>query len=315
VRTLLVGTESSVGEQSFSGDVHARHEIPLGFRIGGKLVARLADVGATAKAGQTLARLDPADVALQAAQSEAQRVLAEAEVKRFRELRTKNFISQAALDAHEAALKTAQAQAGLARNQEDYAVLRAAAPGVVAAVLAEPGQVIGAGAPVMVLARAGKREVAISIPESTIGRFKVGDVAEVRLWANATDNPDKLYRGRLRELSPAADAVTRTYAARVSLLDADPRVMLGMTAKVSFRGADSRAVMIPATAIIHQDGQPAVWLVSADGTVSLRPVKVLAWRDDRAVIGDGLKTGERIIGSGVHKLHAGEKVMIEKAAK
>lgn len=316
VRTLVVGTGSADSAQSFSGDVHARHETPLGFRIGGKMVARLVDVGHRVRDGQALARLDAADIALQAAQAQAQLAQAEADTKRFRELRARNFISQSALDAHETALKTAQAQGSLARNQESYATLRANAAGVVVAVLAEPGQVVNAGTPVLAVAHDGEREVAISLPESSVTRFKVGDAAEVRLWVDAADSPGKTYRGRIRELAPAADPATRTYPARVTLIDADARVALGMTAKVSFRTEGGNgSLLIPAAAILQQGDQPAVWVVAGDDTLSLRKVKVLDWRDDQALIGDGLKAGERIVERGVHKLHAGEKITFDKAAK
>ena len=315
VRTLIVGTGVAQSEQTYSGDVRARHESPLGFRINGKIIARLVDVGARVQAGQPLAKLDPANVAIQAALAQVQQGQAEADTKRFRELREKNFISQSALDAHETTLKAAQAQAGIARNQEDYATLRADASGVVAAVLADAGQVVGAGTPVVTLARDGEREVAISLPESTVGHFKVGESAEVKVWANE----GKIYRGRIRELSPAADPTTRTYPARVTLLDADAKVALGMTAKVSFRTSNHNSLLIPAAAILQQGDQPAVWLVAdggkGSGTVSLRNVQVLAWRDDKALIGIGLKTGERIVESGVHKLHAGETIVFEKNVK
>ena len=311
VQTVVVGVSDSVGVLSFSGDVHARHEAPLGFRIAGKITARLVDPGAAVRAGQPLARLDPSDVALQTIQIEAQHALALAETGRYRELRAKNFISQSALDVRETALKAAEAEAGQARNQQDYATLRADADGVVVAVFAEPGQVVAAGAPVLRLARDGEREVAVSIPESVMRRFKVGDAAEITLWADEA----KVYRGRIRELSPAADPATRTYPARISLRDADAAVALGMTARVSFRDKAEAALRVPATAIYQQGDQPAVWLVGADSVVTVRPVKVLRWSDDAAVIGAGLKPGERIVASGVHKLHAGEKVVFDSARR
>lgn len=318
VRTIVIGTGSTATEHDFSGDVHARHESPLGFRIGGKLIARMVDPGTKVTAGQPLAKLDPADVTLQAAQAAAQLAQAEADVKRFRELRARNFISQSALDAHETAYKATQAQAGIARHQEEYATLRADAPGIVASVLVEAGQVVAAGTPVVILAQDGEREVAISLPESDLKRFKVGQPATIRLWADASDSsakPAKVYRGRIRELAPMADPVTRTYAARVSILDSDSEVVLGMTAKVSLPSEAADSIAIPATAVLQQGETPAVWVVAADGSVALRDIKVLSWRDDLALIGSGLKAGERIVERGVHKLHAGEKIVITEAAK
>ena len=305
VAALVVGSSEASREQSFSGEVRARHETPLGFRIGGKITARLVDAGAVVKMGQPLARLDPADVALQASQAAAQLAQVDADTKRFRELRAKNFISQSALDAHETALTAARSQAGLARNQADYATLHADANGIVSAVLAEAGQVVAAGTPVFMLAQQGEREVLISIPESRIGRYKVGDVAAVSLWADEA----KTYHGRIREITPAADPATRTYPARIALTDADTAVALGMTAKVVFTAKDTGGMLVPASAIYQQGEQPAVWVIDDKGITSVRPVRVSAWQDGGAVITEGLKPGERIVASGVHKVHAGEKVV------
>ena len=307
VVTQIVANSASDGSFTYAGEVRARYEMALGFRINGKIVARLVDAGTVVKAGQVLARLDPNDAALQASQAESQWKLAEAEVKRFRDLRSSNFISQSALDAKETLLKAAQAQAGLARNQAAYTNLVADHAGVIAAVMAEPGQVVSAGQPVFRLARAGAREVAISIPESRISKLKIGAPAEVTLWAE--DAKAAPLQGLLRELAPTADPASRTYPARVALNDADARSVLGMTAQVRFiNNTGGSSVILPLSAIFQQGDQPAVWIVAADHSVQLRPVKVTAYRDDGALIGDGLTTGERIVSAGVHKLTAGEKI-------
>jgi RND family efflux transporter MFP subunit len=303
VKIVVVGTESPGAAATYSGEVRARHETTLAFRVGGKIVERLVDVGAVVKPGQALARLDPADLALQARQSEAQRALAEADAKRYRDLRAKNFISQSALDARETTLQTASAQAALARNQSEYAILRADKAGAIAQVLAEPGQVVAAGQGVFKLAEAGEIEVAIAVPESRLAGLKPGVPAEIGFWADRQP-----LRGRLRELSPVADPATRTYAARVTLLDADPAIPLGMTATVRFELGGEETLVVPRTAIFQQGDQPAVWVVGADDTVTLRPVTVGAYLDAGATIKAGLKAGERIAGAGVHKLNAGEKV-------
>lgn len=311
VKVIAVGAAAAEQARTYSGDVRARHETLAGFRVAGKIVERLVDAGAVVKPGQPLARLDVSDLALRAGEAEAQLALAEAEAKRYRDLHARGFVSQSAVDARDTLHKAARTEATLARNQASYATLTADHAGVVAEVLAQQGQVVAAGQSVFRLAWEGEREVDISVPENAMAAIRVGSEADVVLWSA----PGQTWRGRVRELAPAADPVTRTYAARVSLLDASASAMLGMTARVSFRNAGEQGMPIPAAAIIHQEGQPAVWLVSAEGTVSLRPVKVLAWRDDNAVIGAGLKEGERIVESGVHKLHAGEKVTPYKAGK
>lgn len=307
VKALKVGAGATALDEAYSGEVRARIEAQLGFRIGGKLVERIVDVGARVRAGQTLARLDAVDQQLAATQAEANRSLAAAELKRTQDLRQKNFISQAALDAKQTAATAAEAQAKLATNQAAYATLSADAPGVIAAVLAEPGQVIGAGQAVFRLARDGEREVAIAIPESRLAGLKVGAAATVELWAGKT------YRGRLRELAPAADPASRTFAARISIVDADADVVLGRTASVRFEKTGASEIIVPLAAILQQgpgEHGPAVWVIGKDGTVSQRPIEVSRYADQGAVVAAGLQAGETIAAAGAFKLSAGEKVRI-----
>jgi RND family efflux transporter MFP subunit len=307
--TQIVGAVVSDNGNIYSGEIRARYETQLGFRIGGKIIERLVDAGARVKPGQVLARLDPADSSLQASSAQAQYQLAVDDAIRYRELRSKNFVSQSALDAKEAALKAAAAQAGLAGNQTSYTVLRADHAGVIGATLAEVGQVVSAGQPVMRLAQDGEREVAIAIPETQFSGLKIGAPAEVTLWSEK--NQAAHFSGRLRELSPVADTASRTYAARVALSGADARAELGMTAQVRFKNHNKPdKLIVPLAAIFQQGDQAAVWIVAADHTVNLRPVKVAAYRDNGAVIASGMKAGERIVSAGVHKLSAGQKIHV-----
>lgn len=303
VKTLVVGETAADSVRSYSGEVRARRETTLAFRVGGKIVERRVDTGAAVKAGQALARLDAADLALQAGQAEAQHTLAAAEARRYRDLRARNFVSQAALDARETALQAAEAQAALARNQAAYAVLRADRDGIIAQVLAEPGQVVSAGQGVFRLAEAGEIEVAIAVPETQLAGLAPGAAAEVRLWTGREP-----LSGRLRELSAVADPATRTYAARVSLVAAGAAPALGSTATVRFTQAPRPGLVIPLSAVFQQGGGHAVWLVGADATATLRPVEVAAYGDDGALIAAGLAAGERIAAAGVHKLTAGQQV-------
>lgn len=308
VLTQVVGAAGGDGAYRYSGEIRARHELALGFRVGGKVTQRLVDAGARVKTGQVLARLDGADAGLQAGAADAQYQLALAEVKRYRVLLSKNFVSQSALDAKEAALKALSAQAGLAGNQSGYTTLFADKAGIVTATLAEAGQVVAAGQPVLRVAQDGAREVAIAIPESQYAGLKAGMKAEVVLWAELAGN--KVRSGHVRELSPAADAVSRTYAARIALDDDD--APLGMTAQVRLMTAAPQTakgeLLVPLSALFQQGGQAALWVVAPDHSVSLRPVQVAAYRDEGALLSGGVAAGERIVSAGVHKLHAGEKV-------
>ena len=309
VLTMLLGAPADAGRATYSGEVRSRYETALAFRIPGKIVARLVDAGAQVKAGDVLARLDPADTVLSATAASAQLELADADLRRYRELRARNFVSQSALDAKETAFKATRAQAELARNQSSYTVLRAEHAGVIALVAAEVGQVVAAGQMVMRVARSDALEVALAIPETRIAEMHLQQAAQVSLWSD----DEVVYPGVLRELSSVADAATRTYAARVSIAQPDARVLLGMTAKVSFveeksgAAADSR-LSVPLTALFQQDGKPALWIVGADQAVSLRPVVVAAFAETTAVLASGAQAGERVVVAGVHKLSAGEKI-------
>jgi RND family efflux transporter MFP subunit len=160
----------------------------------------------------------------------------------------------------------------------------------------------------------GDREIAIAIPEGEVSGFKPGQPAEVSFWsAGAAAKP---LTGRLREVSPVADPATRTFAARISLKDADPLLPLGMTATVRFTGAagGGKALVIPLAAVFQQGDQPAVWKVGADGTVNLQRIKVAALTDAGAVVSEGLAGGEQIVAAGVNLLTAGEKVRIATQA-
>jgi RND family efflux transporter MFP subunit len=305
VKALKVSRGDTPDQQRYGGEVRARYETMLGFRVGGKMTERLVDAGARVKAGQPLARLDPADARLSASQAEANAALASADLNRAQELRAKNFVSQAALDARENTARAAEAQAQLTRNQAGYTTLRADATGVIAAALAEPGQVLAAGQGVVRVARDGDREVAIAVPESALATVRPGGVATVVLWAG-----DQRFSGRVREIAPTADAATRTFAARVAILGADPVLPLGMSATVSFAQSGEAAFRVPLAAIFQRDGQPAVWVIGKDQTVELRAVDVARYGDDGAVIRTGLSDGETIVAAGAFKLTAGEKVRV-----
>ena len=298
--TRLAGDVAVEKSLEYSGEIRARHEPLIGFRIGGKIIERRVSAGMRVEAGQILARLDASDAALKARSAQAQYRLALADAQRYRKLHHDGFVSQAALDAKETALKSASAEAELARNQTDYTVLRAEHAGVVETVLADAGQVVSQGQPVLRLADLGETEAAFEIPEDQFSRLHVGDAAEVI----AGDQPP--LKGHLRELSQSADPASRTYPARVAFDVVPEKIALGMSARVLFKPAAKGELLIPLSAIYQQGKQAAVWVVAENSSVSLRPVAVSAYRDDGAIIRSGLKAGERIVVAGVHRLSEGE---------
>jgi RND family efflux transporter MFP subunit len=331
VRPVLVQKVAAGGaapHDVYPGEIRARIEADLAFRVGGKIVARAVDAGARVKKGQVLARLDPQDARLSLesaranlASAESDATLAREELDRQADLLAKKFISQSAFDqrknqyhAASAKLEQARAQAGVADNQAAYTTLTADADGIITEVKAEPGQVVSAGQAVMRLAHDGAREVVINLPEGDVGRFKVGQGAVVSRWAD----PAKLLPGAIREIAGAADPATRTYAVRISVPNAPPDAQLGMTANVGFHGNDTGAViLLPLTAIIRDrdKGEPAVWIVDpATSKVRLRVVKIGQYREDGVSILAGLDPGDIVVTAGVHKLLPDQQVLLPGAA-
>ncbi|MEP7328067.1 MAG: efflux RND transporter periplasmic adaptor subunit [Betaproteobacteria bacterium] len=315
---VTVGTAADTSV--FAGEVRPRHETDLGFRIAGKLAERMVDTGAHVRRGQVLARLDPADVGLQAeaakaqvAATETEYKFAQAEYDRYQTLLKEKFISASALDAkrntmdaNRAKFQQAKANLAVAQNQSSYATLVANEDGVITAVNAEPGQVVTVGQAVVRLARETEREVLISVPENRLRELTAGGKLVVALWAN----PGKQYQARVREVAPAVDPTTRTFAVRVSILDADPSVQWGMTANVGVVTATATPVaVLPLTSIYQIDGKPAVWRYNT-GThqVTLTPITVAQYREDGVVVTSGVADGDVIVAAGVHKLQPGQVV-------
>ncbi|MBC7804464.1 MAG: efflux RND transporter periplasmic adaptor subunit [Candidatus Parcubacteria bacterium] len=324
VRVLTIGEISVPRSVEFAGEVRARHEIRLSFRVGGKIVERLVEVGASVRAGQPIARLDAADLSLAAASAKAQaasveteRDLAAADLKRYRELREKNFISQADFDRRSSTLQAASARLEAAQalfrqsaNQAGYAVLTADGAGVITALEAEAGQVVAAGQTVARLARRGDMEAAFAVPEAQRGLVENASAISVTLSAL----PGRKLNAKLRELSPAADPATRTYAGRATLQDAGDDVELGMSARVavSARRAAPR-IEVPLAALVSRGDQPQVFLVDSDGTVRPQAVKTAGISDERVAIAAGLKAGDVVVAAGAALLRAGQRVRVLEA--
>jgi membrane fusion protein, multidrug efflux system len=326
VKLLTVGPSNLSAASEYAGEVRARVESRLGFRVGGKLVERPAEVGQRVKAGQLLARLDAQDLALsgQAAQAAVtaaltQRDLARADLERFKGLLAQGFVSQAeidrrqaTLDAAEATLRQAQAQSSVQGNQTGYARLLADAPGVVTAVQAEAGQVVQAGGPVVVLAQDGERDVVIAVPEDRLAQVRPGTPARVRPWAQADGSVD--LKATVREVAASADPATRTYQVKLAL-PAEATLPLGATAYVTLDTpyTGQAAITLPTTAVMQSaEGDRSgsiVWLFDqGSGTVQPRPVQVAGADGNRVVIAEGLKPGDEVVAAGGHVLSAGQKV-------
>lgn len=327
VKLIRVGADGFGSTAEYAGDVRARTESALGFRVGGKLVERPAEVGQRVQGGQLLARLDEQDLALssqaaQAAEAAArtQRDLAAADLKRFQDLLAQGFVSQAEIDRRQATLRSAeatlqqaQAQRAVQGNQASYARLQADAAGVVVAVLAEPGQVVSAGAAVVRVARDGPRDVVFAVPEDRLAAVRTGQGATVRLWSAGSSGP--ALKAVVREVAASADPSTRTYQVRLAL-PVDAPVALGATARVvldPLPGAVAPQVLrLPTSAVMAAgpDKGSQVWVFdAAAGTVQPRPVTVATADGNDLIIASGLKPGDEVVAAGVHVLTPGQKVV------
>lgn len=323
VRYVIAGAGAEQAGDSYSGEIRARHETSLAFRVGGKVIEKRVNSGERVKKGQILARLDVADYALdlsakQAALAAAQSDLTQQQLnlKRYRELLNKQFISQAQVDnqqntvnAARARVEQASAQLSASHNQSRYTTLSADADGVINQMLAEPGLVVAAGQPVARLAQDGSREVAIQVPENALDKFRHTSQFQIRLWSGG-----KSYAGTLRELAADADPATRTYPARIALTQPDADVKLGMTANVIL--PDNRQpqwLRLPLTALLDQQGRHYVWRIDArTSRVSRCPVTVQSLSNDSVLIAGGIHRGDRIVSAGVHLLHDQQRVTLLK---
>ena len=319
VRVVRIGTTEGTRHVEYAGEVRARYETRLGFRVSGKVIERLVEVGSTVKPGQPIARMDDTDFKLAAASARAnveslalQRDLAQADFKRFRELRDKNFISQAEYDRRASAFATAEAQLAAARaqakqaaNAARYTTLYADVTGIVTHVEVEVGQVIAPGHLVVRVAQPGEKEVAFAVPEAQRELVSRSDSFSVALNAM----PGKTWKAKLRELSPAADPATRMYAARATILDAGDAVELGMSATIGLDSAAQARIEVPIAALHSRGAEPQVFVVEK-GAVRAQNVKTGGVSGERVVIEAGLAPGDVVVAAGAQLLRPGQRVRI-----
>ncbi|WP_025127619.1 efflux RND transporter periplasmic adaptor subunit [Pseudomonas sp. PH1b] len=316
---MVVQPEPSArASESYPGEVRARYEPDLAFRIGGKVSRRLVEEGQRVKANQPLAELDPQDVRLQLEAARAQVTaatanlnLVRAERDRYKTLLDRQMVSRSQYDnaenlyrAGEARLKQIKAEFDVANNQAGYAVLRAPQDGVVAKRAVEVGQVVAAGQTVFTLATDGEREVLISVPEQNFGRFKIGEPVSVELWSQ----PGQRFDGRIRELSPAADSKSRTFAARIAFSAGKVPAELGQSARVFIQNADAVSLSVPLSALSAEGGATYVWRVDANSTLHKTPVRVGAFGEKSVPVLEGLGANDWVVAAGVHVLHEGLQV-------
>ena len=325
VRTITVTAQTASGALEYAGEVRARTESRLSFRVGGKMLKRLVDLGDTVKAGQLLAQLDPKDLRLGQDAARAAVAMAQAsydqnaaDFKRYQDLHAQGFIGPAELDRRDMALKTARAQVEQARaqldvqgNQAGYAALTADASGVVTGIDLEPGMVASSGTPVLRLAHDGPRDVVFSVPEDKVTLVKALAAQPGRFRVRTWDSAMPPLPATIREISASADPVTRTFLVKADIGAAGANgVHLGQTATVLMDLPQTTGIVkLPLSALREEQGRSTVWLVDrASMTVSSQAVTIAGADGNDAVVAAGLVPGQVVVTAGVHVLNPGQKV-------
>lgn len=320
VRTTTITEASTAPEYTYSGEVRGRYESQFAFQVGGKIIKRHVDLGSVVSAGDALMEIDPKDITqtvhangaqVSAAQSKLK--LAENNLNRYRQLYEQNAISQAQLDQYQtaydaaiAAVRETSAQYVQAANQLYYSTLYATSAGIISDISAEAGQVVSAGQAVLTIVQDGSREIEISVPENRVDELRQAQLLQASFWAL----PGVTVEGKVREVSPIADKISRTYKVRISLVKPPPEIKLGMTATVAAAAADGQqAAAIPLSAIYQTGNKPNVWVVE-NNTVFLRSVTVGQFGNNQVEILAGLQNGDIVVTAGVHKLREGQKVRV-----
>jgi multidrug efflux system membrane fusion protein len=314
---------AAVEAPHFPVEVVARYANAMAFRVGGQIISREVRLGDVVHRGEVVARLDPTDAekqltAARAALDAAEHrlVFAGQTFERDKAQRAQNLIAANQLEQSEdeyAAALAARSQANeqweVARDALRYNSLLADHDGVITSENADTGQVVTAGQAVYALAWSGDIDVTLDAAASDLARIRSGQSAVVTLSAL----PGRRFTGRVREIAPAADAQSRTYRVKLTLVDAGPDVRLGMTGDAALSpvaaAAAAATFVVPATAIFHRGKDPAVWVVRAgDSRLELRPVAVVRYTERTATVSGGLAEGETVVQAGVHTVYEGEPV-------
>jgi multidrug efflux system membrane fusion protein len=322
VKVMTVGESTIEGQVLYAGEVKAKIESRLGFRIAGKLIQRHVELGQRVQAGQLLAEIDPQDykLALDAIRAQLQsaqtnRDLALADFKRYKDLKEKEFISGAELERRETTLKSAQAQfeqmqaqVSTQTNQLNYAKLVADRSGIITAIEADAGQIVTAGMPIVRLALDGPREVIFSLPEDRLNSLKTGQVVQVKSWSNDQD-----WSATIRDIAASADPVTRTFTVKLTMPEKDAPA-LGSTVTVMIQRTQdvpSKAILLPTIAIRQENNQSAVWVLDETSmTVQSQGIQIATASGNQVLVASGLKLGQKVVVAGVHVLSPGQKVKL-----
>ena len=329
VRTVTIDPKPIEDDRQAIGEVRARYESDLGFRAGGKVTARLVDIGVSVKKGAVLARLDEQEYRNKLKSAEADIVSAEAVLVeaqgsegRLRQLLTTGVTTRAAYDtavknlrSAEAKLDSAKAARDLAKDQLSYTDLVAEFDGIITATSAEAGQVVNAGQMIVRLARPTDKDGVFNISESAFQTRPAPADKPIEVIAALLANPGITADGVVREITPVADPATRTFQVKVTLKNPPDQMRFGASIVGRLKASTGPVVVLPTVALFDKAGKPAVWVVdTASGSVSLKEVGVSRYETDRVVISSGLAKGDIVVTAGVNRLREGQKVRLAEAA-
>jgi multidrug efflux system membrane fusion protein len=319
VRSMLVAPTSQAQITTYTAEIRSRYETDISFQVGGKVVSRFVDAGSTVRKGAALTQLDQTDqhvsvaaarAAVSAARAELER--ARSDEARYRDLLERGLTTRAIHLAQQTAVKTSQSRldqalAELKLNEQRlaYTTLRADRDGVITQVMLEVGSVVSAGQRVLSIAQPDALEAVFDVPDGRIESLRTA-TAHMTLLSD----PEARYPAQIREISPSADPITRTYRVKATV-PYEPRLRLGMNVAVSLSDTSAgTGISIPATALFQNQHDPALWIVKPDRRLELRPVRVERYEPNRVLIAEGLALGERVVTAGVHRLAAGEQVRL-----
>lgn len=327
VRTVVVDLKPIGEDRHAIGEVKPRYESDLSFRVAGKVLARLVDVGATVTKGETLATIDTQDYqnrlrSAEADVSSAEAALVEAQAAEARQakLLKDGWTPRATYDsalrnlrAGEARLTAAKANLNLTQDQLRYTELKADFDGVITAVGVEAGQNVNAGQMVVKLARAEDKDGVFNIAETAFNHISDPHLLDVVVWP--LSNPDLAVEGVVREISPVADPATRTYTVKVTLRNPPSQMRFGMSVGGRLKTDAGLAVALPLSALFESNGAPAVWVFDQQtANLSLRPITLARYEANTMIVASGLAKGDIVVTAGVNTLQAGQKVRLADAS-
>jgi len=321
VKIFVVGNGLDKGYSTFHGNIHAEFEPKLSFRVNGKIISRNVDIGQSVKKGAVLARLDPTDYKLSADSSMAQLASAksnyvtqQANLERYKQLLKQNFVSQAQYDSQKAQFDSAKAQYEEAtnqlsnsKNQVQYTTLVAPSDGVISSINMDAGQVVSSGQTVATMAVSGNKEVEFDLPEVQINDYKVGMPAQIKIWAT-----DEVLNGKIRTINQASDQQTRTYTARVVILNPGSDIKYGMSADVTIKPLNSTdGLVLPLNSLYTGNGKSGVWVMGNDEKAKFVPVEVISTDGTSVKIKQGtLNNGDKVVSAGANFVYAGQPLKV-----